>query len=559
MKKLIILTLVVILLGSIYIVGCAEPEETVTPTEPAKPAEPTTPTTPTEPAKPTEPAEPTKPAEPTEPTGPTPPDPGARYGGTYIAISNLPIMSNLGYPREMGSNEPGWWSEALAEKSDLYGNLTPLLAESWEEDYEAKTFTVHLRKGVKFHDGTDFNAEAAKWNYEEKIAGKTFALWQRVTSIDVIDDYTLRFTLSDYPYDVKDIILTEVKFYSPTAIETNGRDWALMNETGTGPFTVVDVQPDVSITMDRFDDYWQEGYPYLDRIIYKTIGDALVAQALMENGEADEWASPSDPTIFVEMEKKGFIARYTGRPLNSLQWFLYPENKPDSIFNDIKIRQAVACALDTEGIALAIGKGIYDPLNQLVYKGLYCYNPDFHDNDYNLDKARQLLEEAGYPDGFETSLTYEPGEKDDAAAIADCLGKVGIEVELNMVNMGSYFQIIMTGWDGLALIFSGVGNDMYGISSFSSWLGPTRSIPFQMRDWSPEVLALLEEGLHTYDEEARKEIAVRLFTAAVKELNVIPVYQRPNAVLYQPWVHSLYPEDGGISERHIYKVWMDEH
>jgi peptide/nickel transport system substrate-binding protein len=313
--------------------------------------------------------------------------------------------------------------------------------------------------------------------------------------------------------------------------------------------------------MERFDDYWQKdkGYPYLDKLIYKTVGDALVARAMMEAGQADTWESPSDPTIFPEMEKKGFKAKYTGHPLNGLQWFLYPEVKPDSIFNDLKVRQAIACALDTEGIAMSIEKGIYDPLNQLVCKGLYSYNPDFHSNDYNLDKAKQLLAASGHPNGFDTTLTYEPGEKDDAVAIADCLKKVGINVKLNMVSFGSFFQTAMTGWDGLMLLFSGVGNDMYGISSFNTWLGPTRSIPFQMRDWSPKVLSLLNQGLYTYDPEARKDIAKQLFTAAAEELNVIPVYQRPNAVLYQSWVHSDFPEDGGIQYRHIYKVWMDPH
>jgi peptide/nickel transport system substrate-binding protein len=223
------------------------------------------------------------------------------------------------------------------------------------------------------------------------------------------------------------------------------------------------------------------------------------------------------------------------------------------------VRQAVACALDTEGIALAIGKGIYEPLNQLVCPGLYSYNSDFHTNDYNLEKARQLLAEAGKPNGFDTTLTFESGGKDDAAAIADCLGKVGINVKLNMVSFSSFFQTAMTGWDGLMLLFSGVGNDMYGISSFNTWLGPTRSIPFQLRDWSPKVMSLLNQGLYTYDPEARKDIAKQLFTAAAEELNVIPVYQRPNAVLYQRWVHNDHPEDGGVQYRHIYKVWMDPH
>jgi hypothetical protein len=81
-----------------------------------------------------------------------------------------------------------------------------------------------------------------------------------------------------------------------------------------------------------------------------------------------------------------------------------------------------------------------------------------------------------------------------------------------------------------------------------------------LNDWSPEVLALLDKGLHTYDLEARKVVAMQLMTAAAEQLNVIPVYQRPIAVLNQPWVHSRHPEEGGYgSGRHIYRVWIDKH
>jgi ABC-type transport system substrate-binding protein len=261
------------------------------------------------------------------------------------------------------------------------------------------------------------------------------------------------------------------------------------------------------------------------------------------------------------MAKKGFKAYYSGRPVNALQWYLYPEVKPESIFNDIRIRQAIAHAIDNEGIAIAIGKGIYDPLRQLVYKGLYGYNPDYEGYPYNPDRARELLAEAGYPNGFNTQLVYEVPFEDPATAIHENLKAVGINAELMPTTMGAWFPMLFgMGWDGLNLAFSGCGNDKYCIASFNSWLGPNRSIPFILNEWSPEVLALLDEGLHTYDEEARKDVAKRLITAASKELNVIPVFQRPIAILNQPWVHSRHPEEGGYGiGRHIYRVWMDPH
>ena len=132
------------------------------------------------------------------------------YGGICIfswnpdssASENI-LTNNVGYPPEFGSQEGATssiWAEALAETADDFETLTPFLATSWEEDFTGKTFTVHLRKGVKFHDGTDFNAEAARWNFQLMIDSKRFSLWQAVESIEVLDDYTLKISLNDYPY-----------------------------------------------------------------------------------------------------------------------------------------------------------------------------------------------------------------------------------------------------------------------------------------------------------------------------------------------------------------------
>jgi peptide/nickel transport system substrate-binding protein len=483
-------------------------------------------------------------------------------GGALTIIDNL-FPDNLGYTREIPATGEFdcIYAETLAEPTDDYGTLIPLLATSWEEDTAAKTFTVHLREGVKFHDGTGFDAEAAKWNYQERTAGFQFGLGKMLKAIDVLDKYTLRFTLNDYPYNTATSILEDVTFYSPTAIKTNGRDWAISHETGTGPFTVVDFQPGVSFTAVRFDDYWQKdkGYPYLDKIIEKRIGDPLVQQALMEAKQADIWEAPNDPTPFIDMEKKGFKVRYTGKPAGNLAWFLRPEVKPDSIFNNIKVREALACAMDTEALAQAIGKGIYKPLNQLAYEGINGYNPDFKNYNYNLERAKQLLKEAGYPSGFHTKLTYESTMTDEANAVAALLKKANIDVELQGEMVGAWIQDAIQGWNGLMLFWADVDKTVDFIGSFNNWLGPNRSAPFQIRDWSPHVLELLNQGMHTYDPGARKDIAKQLNTEASVQLNQIPLYARPIACCYQPWVHCTMPNEGGYPWRHIYKVWMDPH
>ena len=547
-KTIVFVLIAIISISGLLINGCGEAKTTTTPAA-------TTPTT-------TTPTSTTPAVTTPEPTGPIPPDEGAVYGGTFTIIENI-LANNVGYQPEFGSQEGATssiWAEPLAIPAENFEDLIPFLATSWDEDFDGMTFTVHLREGVKFHDGTDFNAEAAKWNYQLAIDNKRFSLWPAVVSIDVIDEHTLKFSLNDYPYNTKNIILSET-FYSQTAIETNGIEWARDHAVATGPFQVVDFQRDVAIVCEKFDDYWQEGYPYLDKVIFRLVTDPLVAQAMMEAGEADSWEGMADPTVTVDMAKKGFKAYYSGRPVNALQWYLYPEVKPDSIFNDIKIRQAIAHAIDNESIAAAIGKGIYDPLNQLVYKGLYGYNPDYEGYPYDPERARELLEEAGYPDGFNTQLVYEVPFEDPATFMRDYLLDVGIDAELVPVTQGAWFPMLFgMGWDGLNLAFSGAGNDKYCIASFNDWLGPNRSLPFILNDWSPEVLALLDEGLHTYDDEARKDVAKRLMTAAAKELNVIPIFQRPIAVLNQAWVHSRHPEEGGYGiGRHIYRVWMDPH
>lgn len=379
--------------------------------------------------------------------------------------------------------------------------------------------------------------------------------------MDVLDDYTIRFNFSDYPYDNKNTLLVGgTPILSPTSIKTHDKKWAYSHAVTTGPFMVTDFQQDVSFTLKKFDNYWKKGYPYLDGIVWKRITDVVTCEATMIAGEADVWQVLASPIIKEDMVKNGIVYHHTG-PVQLTYWYLYPDTKPDSILNDIKVRQAVSAAIDNKAFCQAVGGDMFIPLNQLVAPGLYGYNPNYTGITHDVAKAKQLLAEAGFPNGFHTKLSYESTQGDDAAAIQAMLAEANINVDLVPLMQSAWFpQLFFMGWDGLMLGFNATGNDMWCVSSFNMWLGPNRAVPFLLRNWSPAVLDLLNKGMYTFDDEARKAIGQQLLTAAADEMNVIPIWGAPLTEYCQPWVHSnQFAEGGNGVGQHIWRAWKEKH
>ena len=216
------------------------------------------------------------------------------------------------FPKEM-SYTPEWgpadsifalpFAERLVDW-DEKGNLVPQLATSWEGDPKAKTVTWHLRKGVLFHDGTPFNAEAAKWNFQLGLDAGRLTDGQFVKSLDVVDEYTLRMNLTEY---------TSMAFenygwnpmFSPTAYKANGgKEWARTHEAGTGPFKLVDFKRDAFIKYERYDAYWRKGFPLLDGIEVKFVPDPMTASMIMEAKDADIWLDAGAIKNVLDSSKK---------------------------------------------------------------------------------------------------------------------------------------------------------------------------------------------------------------------------------------------------------------
>ncbi|MBI2854733.1 MAG: hypothetical protein HYX87_07435 [Chloroflexi bacterium] len=360
------------------------------------------------------------------------------------------------YPPKMGLN--GYYYATPAVETlvsmDRTGRILPLLATSWTLSPDGKSMTMNLRQGVKFHDGTDFNAEAAKWNLDNQTKEKTptSTFW---TSIDVVGPYTIRINMPQY----NNSLLYNLAIYSPgmmtspTAVQKNGMDWALKNIVGTGPFRMKTFTPDVSITYEKFDGYWQKGKPYLDGIEMIYIANPTTATISLQAGSihALRGVAAETPKAAYDLQQAGFDV--TSRRTMVLN--LLPDSKnPDSPFADKKVREAVEYALDRPALVKALGYGIWDVTNQVSYLDNLSYNPDIIGRQYDPNKAKQLLAEAGRPTGFKTRIIMGPAKTntDAMTAVQRMLGLVGIDAEIEVVNQGKYQSYQNEGWRNALLI-----------------------------------------------------------------------------------------------------------
>jgi peptide/nickel transport system substrate-binding protein len=371
-----------------------------------------------------------------------------KSGGTLKVVTNRGPQV-IGYPAKMIETElfsviPA--IETLVKWGPNY-TIVPNLATSWTIAPDGKSMTFNLRQDVKFHDGTDFNAQAVKWNIDTQKEAKRPEL-DLVTSVDVVDNYTARINLSQFSSG----LLYDLAHYaglmvSPTAIQKNGADWATNNIVGTGPFKLTNFKRDVSISYEKFAGYWDKGKPYLNGIEINYIADQMVAAAALQASQADMYrgTSSANSKMASDLAARGLTVD-TAPGSTSV---LYGDsNNADSIFSNIKVRQALEYAIDKAAICKALGYGYWQPVTQLVPQGVAAFNPEAQVRPYDPAKAKQLLTEAGYPNGFTTQL-IAPTAGISAEAVVSMQGylkAVGINADVQMVEAGQWTNTRVKGW-----------------------------------------------------------------------------------------------------------------
>ncbi len=372
----------------------------------------------------------------------------AQYGGTLKispwACPGIPF----GWPAQAHSLDTIMGSPAFQGlvRMTMDGEVKPWLAESWELASDKLSLTFHLREGVKFHDGTDFNAEAVKFNFDALVAaqGPTAAY---LTSTDVIDDYTVRCNFSSYANTVWGTQLGYASMVSPAAHDWNlqGKESMYFHPVGTGPFKFVSHEKDVATKFVKFEDYWEEGKPYLDGVEWIYIADPMTQSAALQAGDIDMLYVGGSKIVADLRDQLGFEVLFYPQSIH----VTIPDGaNPDSPWHDVRVRQALDYAIDKEAFAHTFGWGFGLPAYQSPAEGQTGYIPGLG-REYDPEKAKQLLADAGYPDGFKTTIFCQAMGSEgitEATAIQGDLAKVGIEARIEKCETGKWAELSTNGW-----------------------------------------------------------------------------------------------------------------
>ncbi|MGH8314917.1 MAG: ABC transporter substrate-binding protein [Steroidobacterales bacterium] len=364
-------------------------------------------------------------------------------------------------------------------------NIIPALAESWTVSPDSKVVTFKLRHGVKFHSNAnfkptrDFNADDVlfSWNrmaddrnpFHKMTAGQTFAYFDDmgmkniVDKVEALDKYTVRFTLkrpeapflADMAMDFASINSAE---YFDTMQKKGTPNAADIYPIGTGPFEFVSYQKDATIRYKAFDQYWK-GRPKIDNLIFSITRDATARYAKLKTGECQVMAFPK-PADLAEMKQDPQLSVLQKQGLNIGYIAFNVEKKP---FDSKLVRQALNMATNKEAILKAVYQGQGQVAKNPIPPILWSYNDTVQDYPYDVAKAKQLLAQAGYPNGFEVDLwylpvtrPYNPDGKRMAEMIQADWDKVGVKAKLVTYEWAEYRKrsktgeqaVMMFGWSG---------------------------------------------------------------------------------------------------------------
>jgi len=326
-------------------------------------------------------------------------------------------------------------------KADDKGSLVTAVAEKYSISEDGLTYTFTLRKGVKFHNGDPVTIEDVKYSFDRLMGVGTdtplSSAFKAVESVETPDDQTIVFKLKQINAS---FLVNFTQAILPKDVEDPNK-----NPIGTGPFKFVEYIPSQRVVIKKFDGYWQQGIPKLDEVEFR-IMDSQAALMSLQAGEIDMFPRIANEQV----ELLGDQFKVIRGMQNMVQ--LMTMNFKEEPFSDIKVRKAINYAIDTDEIIEAVALGYGTKLGSNMSPVVANYYQEGLENiyDQNIEKAKGLLKEAGYENGFKTTITVPSNYKfhvDTAQVIANQLEKAGITAEIEQVEWSVWLERVYQGRD----------------------------------------------------------------------------------------------------------------
>lgn len=469
-----------------------------------------------------------------------------------FAVNADPTSLDLIQTNDQAS-QPIWWSlyDTLLmideETNEIHGNL----AKSWEFNKEGTELTLTLEEGVTFHNGEELTASDVVFTLNRGAESNFVrALLGTYTESEAVNDHTvvLRFS-TPYAPILNSLAMINLGIVNEKAVSDAASEEAYaQNPIGTGPYVFKNRVSGDRIELEAFDDYWQ-GEADIENLTYKVQTDSAAGVLALEKGEIDVMA-------FVPITDKRHL-----ESVETVKWYETPYtglvqiifNNAEGRFADPLLREAVAYAVDREAIIAGAVEGEGTPVQNTITPAVFGFDEGWKNRPHDLEKARGLMAEAGYPDGLDIVVeTFQSNNYSTVVEILQAqLAEIGIRIEIKKVEKSVYLEDIISNHDFemSTIVWGGDTLDadyFYDIIHSSAITNGKNYSEIR----NPELDRLLDLGRGTIDREQRLEIYRRVGDILIEDVNFVPLYN-----YYSPIAANSDLEGVRPSNHFVYRVW----
>ena len=435
---------------------------------------------------------------------------------------------------------------------DDAGDIDPGLAYDWEI-LDDTTWRFYLEEGVQFHNGDEFTAHDVKWTLE-RVAHSDgelieFGSYRQIKEVVVVDDYTVDIIT----HDPQPVLLNRLSrlgsgMLPSSYIEEIGWDGFANDPVGTGPYRVVEWVRDDRVVMEAFDDHWR-GRPDIDRVIHRAIPEDSTRVSELITGGVDI-AVNIPPEDWDRLEADDEIDLKIG--LSNRVMLLEVRCQPEYVTSDPRVREAIDYAIDNQLIIDSLLGGAAVPTRWRVTPGNFGYHPDYWDvYNYDPDRARELLADAGYPDGVEIDLHGPIGRYLKDTEVLEMIGgmleAVGFDVNLQLMEWSAYIDMRNAYEHGDAMLI-GYGNSLFDAALPVGSLHMDHTVGSQRYGYvNEEVSALIDQAEVEMDRETRRDLYHQIIELLAEDRPQIALFKLPNAygiregVEFEPRLDEMLP------------------